>query len=149
MEDKTYALNIRHPSKFDYHITIPEIWVTTQSTANLDSALMQASQAIEKHFTMRYLMLVFHDEQDAGNGKLTRQAAFKFVELGITTSCKSKEMHLIYELSQPLTREQARWLDEQEGKLFYRYFTKDEIEMETENIERLHQELWSRKEQGV
>ncbi len=64
MEEKTYTLNICHPSRFDYHVTIPEIGVTTQSTVSLDTALMLAGKAIEKHLTTRYLILVFVDQQE-------------------------------------------------------------------------------------
>ena len=42
---------------------------------------------------------------------------------------KRKERHLVFELSRPLTRAQARWLDEQTGTLFERYSTKDELEV--------------------
>jgi len=42
---------------------------------------------------------------------------------------KRKERHLVFALSRPLTRAQARWLDEHAGTLFERYSTKDEPEV--------------------
>ena len=39
---------------------------------------------------------------------------------------KSSERHLVFELSEPLTREQATWLKEQTGTLFDRYHVNDE-----------------------
>jgi hypothetical protein len=129
MEEKTYTLDIRHPSRFDYHVTIPEIGVTTQSTVNLDTALMLAGKAIEKHLTTRYLILVFVDQQEHPQTNPEQQVAMEVAKLGIAPQAQRRERHLVFELAHPLTREQARWLDEQAGKLFDRYYTKDEMEV--------------------
>ncbi len=129
MEEKTYTLNIHHPSKFAYKVTIPEMGVTTQSTVNLDTALMLAGKAIEKHLTTRYLILVFVDQQEHPQTDLEQQVALEVAKLGIAPQAQRKECHLVFELAHPLTREQARWLDEQAGKLFERYYTKDEMEV--------------------
>ncbi len=129
MEEKTYTLNIRHPGEFDYSITVPELGVTTQSTVNLDTALMLAGKAIEKHLTTRYLILVFIDQQERPPTDLEQQAIWEAVKLGIAPQVKRRERHLVFELAHPLTREQARWLDEHDGKLFESYCTKDEMEV--------------------
>lgn len=129
---ETYTLQIHHPSKYDYHITVPELDITTQSTVNLDSALMLASRAIEKHLKTRQLVLVFQDST-----VLEEQTALSILEVakqGIAPHCERKEVHLVFDLSQPLTREQARWLDAMDGKLFHRYFTKDEVEVSLDEL---------------
>jgi hypothetical protein len=140
MEDTTYTLHIRQLGEFEHIISIPEIGVTTQATATLDSALTMATNAIKKHLTARYLVLVYIDEHVNRDGlfgdplgspqtELERQAAYEVVQRGIAPSLDRRERHLLFALSQTLTREQARWLDEQTGKLFYRYFFKDEFEV--------------------
>lgn len=145
MEDMTYTLHIRHPSRFDYHVTLPEIGVTTQSSVNLDTALMLAGKAIEKHLTTRQLILVFPDQEGGLLADLEQQAALEVAHLGIAPQVQRKERHLVFELSRPLTREQARWLDEQDGKLFERYYTKDEMEIA---LDTLQEEARGNKQEG-
>lgn len=134
MEEKTYTLDIHHPSRFDYHVTIPEIGVTTQSTVNLDTALMLAGKAIEKHLTTRYLILVFVEQQERPQTNLEQQAVSGVAELGIAPQVQRRERHLVFELAHPLTREQARWLDAQNGKLFDRYYAKDEMDVALDTL---------------
>src|SRR6266581_1286562 len=124
MEDTTYTLNIRHPSRFAHEVTIPEMGMTTQSTVNLDTALMLAGKAIEKHLTTRYLILVFVDRPERPPVDLEQQAIWEAAKMGIAPQMQKRERHLVFELAQPLTREQARWLDKHDGKLFDRYYTK-------------------------
>jgi hypothetical protein len=92
---------------------------------------------ILKHLTTRYLILVFADQHADRNGRsinpqddLEHQAALEVAQLGIAPRVKGKERHLVFELSCPLTREQARWLDRHVGKLFDGYYIKDELEVE-------------------
>ena len=134
MEEKTYTLDIRHPSRFEYHVTIPEIGVTTPSTVNLDTALMLAGKAIEKHLTMRYLILAFVEQQEHPQIDLEQQVISGIAELGIAPQVQRRERHLVFELAHPLTREQARWLDEHDEKLFERYYTKDEMDVALEEL---------------
>jgi hypothetical protein len=140
MEDTTYTLNIRRLGEFEHTVTIPEIGATTQATATLDSALTMATHTIKNHLTARYLVLVFVDQhvdrdgwfgdlQGSPQTELEQQAACEVVQRGIAPSLDRRERHLLFALTQPLTREQARWLDEQTEKLFNRYFIKDEIEV--------------------
>ncbi len=139
MEDKTYTLHIRRTGKYQYEVTIPETGVT-KTAATLDSALNITLHDIVRHLTTRYLILVFVDQHVDGDGEIVDpqerlqtdlecQAAFEVEQLGIALRVKRRERHLVFELSRPLAREQATWLDEQEGKLFERYYTKDEIEV--------------------
>jgi len=48
---------------------------------------------------------------------------------------KRRERHLVFELSHPLPREQATWLDEHTGKLFERYYIKEELEVELDTLQ--------------
>jgi hypothetical protein len=134
MEETTYTLHIRHPSRFDYHVTIPEMGVTTQSTVNLDTALMLAEKAIEKHLTTRYLTLVFVDQEDGLPTDPEQQAVLEVAHLGIAPQVQRRERHLVFALAHPFTREQARWLDEQNGKLFDRYYTRDEMDIALDTL---------------
>ncbi len=139
MEEKTYTLNIRQTGKFQFEVTIPETG-ETKTAPTLDSALNITFHDIFKHLTTRYLILVFVDQhfdekgwfvdpQERPQTDLEQQAAFEVEQLGIAPYVKSRERHLVFELSHPLTREQATWLDEHEGKLFDRYYTKGEVEV--------------------
>ena len=139
MEEKTYTLNIRQTGKFQYEVTVPETGATKMA-ATLDSALNITFHDILKHLTTRSLILVFADQhvdrdsrsvdpQERPKTDLERQAAFEVAQLGIAPQVKRKERHLVFELSRPLTREQATWLDEHAGKLFDRYYIKDELEV--------------------
>ena len=55
-------------------------------------------------------------------------------QLGIALHVERRERHLVFELSRPLTREQATWLDEHVGKLFDRYHIKDELEDQLDTL---------------
>ncbi len=144
MEEKTYTLNIRQTGPYQYEVTIPEIGATKMA-ATLDSALTITVHEILKHLTTRSLILVFADprvDRDGGgvdtqgdpHTALEQRAVFEVAQLGIAPQVKRKERHLVFELSRPLTREQASWLDEHAGKLFERYDTKDEIEVKLDAL---------------
>ena|SRR5260370_41589426 len=92
---------------------------------------------ILRHLTTRSLVLVFadHDADREGPGvdlhacpptALEHKTAREVAQLGIAPQVKRRERHLVFEVTRPLTRAQAIWLDEQAGKLFDRYFFKDE-----------------------
>ena len=143
MEEKTYSLNIRQTGIFKFEVTIPEIGVT-KTAPTLDSVLNITLHDILKHLTTRYLMLVFVDQhfdkerwfidpQERVQTDLEQQAAFEVEQLGIASHVQTRERHLVFKLSHPLTSEQAKWLDERKGKLFDWYYTKDEIEVKLEN----------------
>ena len=133
MEEKIYTLNIRHTSPWKYEITIPEICVA-KTAPTLDSALNITFRDIVKHFTTRYLILVFADSQERPQTDLEQQVAFEFEQLGIAPHVYTREHHLVFALSCPLTREQTAWLDEQKGKLFNWYYTKDEIDVRLDEL---------------
>ncbi len=139
MEEKTYTLNIRQTGKFQYEVTIPETGAT-KTAPTLDSALTITLHDILKHLTTRYLILVFVDQhfdekgwfidpQERPQTDLEQQAAFEVEQLGIAPYVKRRERRLVFELSHPLTSEQGKWLEEHAGKLFDRYYAKDEIEI--------------------
>lgn len=52
----------------------------------------------------------------------------------------------MFEVTRPLTRAQVTWLDEQTGKLFDRYYFKDELEVKLDAL--LHQAHDHRKEEA-
>jgi hypothetical protein len=144
MEEKTYTLNIRQTGPYQYEVTIPEIGATKMA-ATLDSALTITVHEILKHLTTRSLILVFVDQHVDRDGRsvdpqecpqtdLEQQATFAVGQLGIAPQVKRKERHLVFELSRPLTRAQATWLDEHAGKLFERYDTKDELEVKLDAL---------------
>ena len=143
MEDKTYTLNIRQTGTWQYEVTLPETGVTKKAPT-LDSALNITLHDILKHLTTRSLILVFTDQDDDRDGRsvdpqerqtdLEHQAAFEGAQLGIATSVKRRECHLVFELSHPLTRASATWLDELEGKLFDSYDMKDELEVKLDTL---------------
>jgi hypothetical protein len=139
MEEKTYTLNIRQIGTFQYEVTIPETG-TTKTAPTLESALNSTLHDILKHLTTRYLILVFADQPVEQDGRsvdlqrcpqtdLERQAAVEVAQLGIASQVTRRERHLVFEVSRPLTRAQATWLDEHAGKLFDRYAIKDELEV--------------------
>jgi len=144
MEEQTYTLNIRQTGPYQYEVTIPEIGATKMA-ATLDSALTITVHEILKHLTTRSLILVFADQRvdSVGGGvdaqgdphtALEHQVAFEVAQLGIAPQVRRKERHLVFELSRPLTRAQARWLDEHAGTLFERYDTKDELEVQLDAL---------------
>ena len=139
MEEKAYTLNIRQTGQWQYEVTIPEIGVT-KTAPTLDSALNITLHDILKHFTTRYLILVFidqhfdetgwfNDPQERAQTDVEQQATFEVEQLGIASQVKRRERHLVFELSRPLTREQATWLDTHAGKLFDSYHLKNELEV--------------------
>jgi len=140
MKKKTYTLNIRQTGTYQYEVTVPEIG-TTKTAATLDSALNITLHDILKHLTTRYLILVFADQDADRNGRvvdpqacpqtdLEHQTALEVAHLGFAPQVKRRERHLVFEVTRPLTRAQATWLDEQAGKLFDRYYFKDEREVQ-------------------
>jgi hypothetical protein len=144
MKEKTYPLNIRQTSKYHYEVTVPETGAT-KTVPTLDSVLTITLHDIVKHLTTRSLILVFADQHVDSDGRgvdsqerpktdLDHQAAFEVAQLGIAPRVKRRERHLVFELSRPLTREQATWLDEHAGKLFDRYYIKDELEVELDTL---------------
>jgi len=144
MDEKTYTLNIRQTGKFQYEVAVPETGAK-KTAPTLDSALAITLHDILKHFTMRSLILVFPDHhvdkdgwivdpQEHPQTDLEHQAALEVAQLGIAPQVKRKERHLVFELSRPLTREQTTWLDEHAGKLFDRYYIKDELEVELDAL---------------
>src|SRR5258708_17872420 len=121
MEEKTYTLNIRQTGKYQYEVTVPETGAT-KTAATVDSALNITLHDILKHLTTRYLILVFADQhvdragrsvdpQERPQTDLELQAALDVAQLGIAPQMKRRERHLVFQLSRPLTREQATWLD--------------------------------------
>lgn len=144
MEEKNYTLNIRQTGPYQYKVTVPEIDVT-KMTPTLDSALNIILHDILKHFTIRFLILVFADHHADRNSQNVdpqgfpqtdqeHQAAFEVAQLGIAPQVKRSERHLVFELSSPLTREQVTWLNEHAGKLFDSYYIKDEHEVQLDTL---------------
>ncbi len=144
MQEKTYTLNIRQTGNFQYEVTIPEIGAAKMAPT-LDSALNITLHDILKHLTTRYLILVFADQQidsddpsshpqEYTKANLEYQAAFEVAKQGIASQVKRSERHLVFELSGPLKREQAVWLDKHVGKLFDGYYIKDELEVELDAL---------------
>ena len=138
MEEKTYTLNIRQTGKIQFEVTVPETG-TTKTAATIDSALSITLHDILKHLTSRHLVLVFADQhfddkgwfiepQERPRTDLEQQAAFEVEQLGIAPHVKTRECHLVFELSHPLTLKQAQWLGDHEGKLFDRYYTKGDVD---------------------
>jgi|SRR6266700_7045124 len=139
MEEKTYTLTIRQIGPSHYEVIIPEIGAT-KTAATLESALTTIVHDIVKQLTTRSLVLVFADYQVGRDGgffeaqgdphtNLEQQAVLEVAHLGIAPLVKRKEHHLLFELSRPLTRSQASWLDEHAGTLLERYYTRDELEV--------------------
>ena len=135
MKKKTYTLNIRQTGTFQYEVTVPEIGATKMA-ATLDSALTITLHDILKHLTTRYLILVFadHDADREEQGvdpqacpptDLEHQTAREVAHLGFAPQVQRRERHLVFEVTRP----QITWLDEHAGKLFDRYFFKDEREV--------------------
>jgi hypothetical protein len=144
MEDTTYTLHIRRTGIYKYEVTIPETGAT-KTAATLDSTLNITLHEIVKHLTTRYLILVFADQHIDGDSwlvdsqerpqtDLERQVTFEIAQLGIAPYVQRRERHLVFELSRPLTQEQATWLDEHAGKLFDRYYIKDELEVQRDEL---------------
>ena len=139
MEEKTYTLNIRQTAKFQYEVSVPEIGAMKMAPT-LDNAFNITLHDILKHLMTRYLILVFADQHIDKDGPsvepqaflkadLEHQAAFEIAQLGIAPQMKRRERHLVFEVTRPLIRAQITWLDEQAGKLFDRYYFKDEREV--------------------
>lgn len=139
MEEETYTLHIRQAGKFQYEVTVPEIGVT-KTAPTLDSALTIAMHDIHKHLTSRYLILVLVDQhfdekgwfiepQERPQTDVERQTAFEVEQIEIAPQVYTRERHLVFELSHPLTPEQDKWLEEHVGKLFDRYYLKGEVEI--------------------
>ncbi len=144
MKNKTYTLNIRQTGTYQYEVTVPETGAI-KTAATLDSALNITFQDIVKHFTAHSLILVLADQPDDNDAlgvdpqerlltDLEYQAAFEIAQRGIAPQVKRRERHLVFALSHPLTRAQTIWLDTHTGKLFDRYYIKDELEAELDAL---------------
>ncbi len=144
MEEKTSTPTIRQIGPDQDEVTIPEIGATKMA-ATLESALTLTLHDILKHLTTRSFILVFADQhvdrdggcvdpQECPHTDLEHQAALKGAQLGRAPQVKRKERQLVFELSRPLTRAQASWLDEHAGELFERYDTKDEFEVKLDTL---------------
>ena len=141
MEEKTFTLNISQTGQWQYEITIPEIGVS-KTASTLDSALNITLRDTVKHLNTHYLILVFVDRhfdemgwfiepQERLRTNLEQQAAFEVELLGIAPHVFTGGLHLVFVLSQSLTREQAAWIHEQKGTFFDWYYTQDEMEVGT------------------
>ncbi len=117
LEDKTYTLNIRQTGTYQYEVTIPKTGAT-KTAPTLESALIITLHDILKHLTTRSFILVFADQhvdrddrsvdaQERPQSDLEHQAALEVAQLGIASQVKRREHHLVFELSRPLTQEQA------------------------------------------
>ncbi len=136
MEEKTSTLNSRQTGTYHYDVTLPETGAT-KTAPTLDSALTIILHDILKHLTTHSLILVLAnqhadravrsvDPQERPQTDLEYQAALEVAQLGIALQLKRRER----DLSRPLTREQATWLDEHVGKLVDSYCIKDELEVQ-------------------
>ena len=139
MEEKMSTLTIRQTGTYHYEVTRPEIGAT-KTAATLESTLTLTVHEILKHLTTRSLILAFVDQRVDRDGRcvdaqgdphtdLEQRTVVEVAQLGIAPQVKRKERRLVFALSHPLTRAQARWLDEHAGTLFERYDTKDELEV--------------------
>ncbi len=144
MKKKTYTLNIRQTGTYQYEVTVPEIGAT-KTAATLDSALNITLHDILKHLTTRSLILVFADHDANGEGwgvdqqacpptDLERHATLEVAQLGLAPQVQRRERHLVFEVTRPLTRAQTTWLDAHMGKLFERYYFKDELEVKLDAL---------------
>jgi len=152
MEEKTYTLNIRQTSTYQYEVSVPEIGAA-KTAPTLDSALTITLHDILKHLTTRSLILVFADHHAEREGRSVdpqerpqtdpeHQAALEVAQMGIAPHVKRSERHLVFELSRPLTREQSTWLDEHVGKFFDRYYIKDELEVQLDALLEEARDSW-------
>jgi hypothetical protein len=144
MKKKTSPLHIRQTGTDQYEVNVPEIGAT-KTASTLDSALHITLHDMLKQLTTRSLILVFAD-QDADRERqgvdpqvcpptaLENQTALEGAHLGFAPRVQKRERHLVFEVTRPLTRAQATWLDEQAGKLFDKYFLKDERELKLDAL---------------
>jgi hypothetical protein len=141
MQEKTFTLNIHQTDLWQYEIILPEIGVS-KTAQSLDSALNITLCDIAKHLTTRSLNQVFVDRhfdemgwfvdpQERLRTQLEQHAAFEVELLGIAPHVFTGERHLVFVLSQSLTREQAAWIHEQIGTFFDWYYTQDEMKVGT------------------
>jgi hypothetical protein len=140
MEEKTSTLNSRQTGTYHYDVTLPETGAT-KTAPTLDSALTIILHDILKHLTTHSLILVLADHhadravrsvdpQERPQTDPEYQGTLKVVQLGIALQLKRRER----DLSRPLTREQATWLDEHVGKLVDSYCIKDELEVQLDAL---------------
>jgi hypothetical protein len=139
MKKKTYTLNVRQAGQYQYEVTVTEIGAM-KTTATLDNARNITLHEILKHITTRSLILVITDHDADREGldvypqacpltALEHQTDHEIVQLGIAPQVKRRERHLVFEVTRPLTRAQTTWIDEHTGKLFDKYYLKDEREV--------------------
>jgi hypothetical protein len=144
MKEKTYTLHIRQAGIYQYEVTVPENGAT-KTAATLNSALNITLHDIHEHLTTRSLILVFANQDADREGRgvdpqacpptaLENQNALEIVQLGIAPQAKRRARHLVFEVTRLLTRAQATWLDEHVGKLFDRYYFKDEREVQLDAL---------------
>jgi len=144
MKKKIYTLNVRQTGQYQYEVTVPEIGATKKA-ATLDSVLNITFHDILEHLTTRFLILVFTDQaanrevpgvdpQACPPTNLEHRTALEVAHLGIASQVQRRECHLVFQVIRPLTRAQSTWLDEQTGKLFDRYYFKDEREVQLEAL---------------
>ena len=139
MKKKPYTLNVRQTGQYQYEVTVTEIGAM-KLAATLDSELNITLHEILKPITTRSFILVITDHDGDREGldvypqacpltALERQTAHEIAQLGIAPQVKRRERHLVFEVTRPLTRAQTTWLDEHTGKLFDKYYLKDEREV--------------------
>jgi hypothetical protein len=144
MEEKTSTLNIRQTGTYQYEVTVPETGVG-KIAPTLDSALTLTLHDSVKHLTTRSLILVFADQHVDRDGRgvdpqehlcthRDGQAVFEVMQQGIAPQVRRREHHLVFALARPLTRAQTIWLDTHTGKLFDKYYIKDEHEVELDTL---------------
>jgi hypothetical protein len=144
MKKKTSTLHIRQTGIDQYELNVPEIGAS-KTAATLDSALNITLHDMLKHLTTRSLILVCtdHDADRERQGvdtqacpqtDLEHQTAREIVQLGFAPQMKRRERHLVFEVTCPHSRAPATWLDAQPGKLFDRYFFKDECEVKLDAL---------------
>jgi hypothetical protein len=116
-----------------------------KTAPTLDSALNIIFHDIVRHFMSRYLILVFAEQPDDKSTQAVDtqeqlrthredQAAFEVAQQGIAPQVRRREHHLVFALSQRLTRAQTMWLNMHMGKLFDTYYIKDELEVELDTM---------------
>lgn len=143
MKKKTYKLQIRQASTYQYQVIVPEIGAK-KTAATLDRALNITLHDILNHLTTCPLIRVFADQdvdtdslgddpQECPPTALEYQTALEVTQQSIAPQSKRRELHLVLEVARPLTQAQATCLNEQAGKLFDRYYFNDmrEVKLDT------------------
>lgn len=132
----TYTLTISQTGKHAYCVDVPEIGFLSHEQCNLDTALMLAAHAIEAHHKQRMLVLVFSTSRIEAHATKKTLDACRDVPSDFLSVVDTCENHVFFKLAHPLTKEQSRWLDDNDGKLFTRYYTVDEVDMDLASLVR-------------